>query len=452
MREPFPFQIEAINWLSDRKYALLAYDMGLGKTKIILDALKKSGEKKALVVCKASLISHWKKEAGMENIPAFSYTGNKRNNTLNNFLQSDSGILLLSFQICGKERETLPAKFPVLPVIVDEAHLLTKATSQMTWGIWKLKKSRVWLVTGTPIMNRVEDLFPTLTLLRIFKGKLKDFRNEFMYVDDVIYNSYAEVEIKIWKPEPDSLERIHNMLKYYMCRKTADEFKPSINKVSVKVFSDSEKLLSIRDIKFNLSVSLDKGSHDEILKLITEWRWVSSFPASIEDARFKTLLDIINKIEGKVFVVTAFEQVASKLKSLLLDCDIDSYLISGLISFKKRDKILDSFAKDNVKVLIGVNQACREGLNLPFVNNLIWYDGAWNESGMRQVEDRIRRITSIFKQVNIFCLEEKESPENWLHAIRNKKSIISKALYGGLNLDDSEYYEADEKASISNFI
>jgi len=76
MSNPYPFQIEAIEWLSQRRYALLAYDMGLGKTKIVLEALKKSGESKAIVICKASLISHWKKEAGLENISVFPYTGN----------------------------------------------------------------------------------------------------------------------------------------------------------------------------------------------------------------------------------------------------------------------------------------------------------------------------------------------------------------------------------------
>jgi len=451
MRKPFPFQIEGIQWLSQKRYALLAYDMGLGKTKIVIDALRTAEEYKAIVVCKASLISHWKKEAGIENIPVFSYTGSKRQIVLDRFLQADSGILLLSFNICGTERDALPAKLPYLPVIVDEAHLLTKATSQMTWGIWRLKKKMVWLVTGTPIMNSVEDLFPTLSLLRLFKGKMRDFRREYMYVDDTIYNPYADAEIEIWKPKADSLERIHEILDSYMARKTADEFKPSINKINIKISSDKVKLSVIRNIKFNLNRSLNSGLHDEILKLITEWRFISSFPASVKDNRFKTLLEIINKVEGKAIVITAFERIAKRLQELFLEAGIQSYIISGLVSFKKRDKTLDCFAEDNVKVLIGVNQACREGLNLPFVNNLIWYDGAWNESGMKQIEDRIRRVTSTFKQVNIFCLDEEESPERWLEAIRGKKAIISKSLYHGLNLKESGYYEADKKASISNF-
>ncbi|MDA8336471.1 MAG: DEAD/DEAH box helicase [Peptococcaceae bacterium] len=453
MREPLPFQIEAINQLAGMRQALLAYDMGLGKTKIVLDALAAASERKALVVCKAALLSHWKQECSLEGMVPYVYHGPGREQALVDFVRAGEGILLTSFNIVGLERDLLPGRLSWLPVVVDEAHLLVNARSQMTWGIWRLKKTRVWLVTGTPIMNDVVDLFPTLSLLRLYKGRLADFREEFMYEAGTIYNEYNPDGLTLWEPQDDALERIHALLSPVMLRKTADELKPAIVKETVPVVLDGEKKSWLAEATARIAAS--DLEPDQRLAAITDWRLTASWPDSKDDGRFVALRTIITAAGPgrKVFVVTAFETVAERLAALLEDEGINAAVISGKVSLKKREKIIKTVAtaKDTV-VLIGVNQACREGLNLPFIDSLVWYDGAWNDGSRRQIEDRIRRVTSLYIQVTVYTLIGQETPEKWLVAVRRKKAAVETALYQGSRLEDVHYEQKREQARLSRYV
>ena len=63
---PYPHQVEAVSFLSDREYAALFDEQGLGKTKIIVDTVCRGiaakGIDGAIVVCKKSLLGTWQAE------------------------------------------------------------------------------------------------------------------------------------------------------------------------------------------------------------------------------------------------------------------------------------------------------------------------------------------------------------------------------------------------------
>jgi len=451
-RPPLPFQVEPIAWLSQQKSALLAYGMGLGKTKISLDALHVSGEKKAVVVCKAALISHWEREVKLEVMTPYAYAGADRKETLKRFIQASEGILILSFDICGAEQDRLPDQLPALPLIVDEAHLSCRASSRRTWGLWRLKKSRVWLLTGTELMNRLEDIYPILSLLGIFKGKLAGFRELYCWRKEVACDIYVYI------PKPGSAAEIAALIEPYTKRFSGEGLKPTIQRESVEVVPSDEKRKRLDVLQRRISVYL-RGSgglypvEKHLLPILTEWRVESSTPHSVEDARFKALLGILRSVEGKSFVVTAFKETAIKIQELLKTCGVASHMVCGSVALAKRDTILREFSCDKVRVLIGVQGACKEGLNLPYVKNLAWYDGAWNRSTQLQVEDRIRRVNSSHKEVSVYHLVEEETPEAWMAAIRKRKGILAGAVRDTDScLQEAGYYKADSEDDILCFI
>lgn len=441
-RTPKPYQTEASQQLASLSHALLAFTMGTGKTKIALNALTMRGVTHAVIVVKASLISHWKNESELEGHSPFVYHGSKKDKALEDFKTASNGVLLISFEGLVKNKDLIRKvimaivygrKIP-MSLIIDESHLLVNPRSNRIWSVWGISRlfTSIWLLTGTPIVNDVEDLFTTLSLLNLWKGKLSAYREEFMIQVDMIETRYG-FTINIWEPQPDALIRLHQLLKPVMLTGDVEHLKPKVNTHELP-FKETMELT--KKLKW-LALNWRKGNGN-CLPSLTEWRLLSS--SVTYEGKVTVRYNIINhlirmKPEEQFFIVTSFETIAEELHTLLTEDGISSEVISGKVSFAKRDKIVKRMRDvGKPQVLIGVNQACREGLNLPFIKNLIWVDTAWNDSGEKQVRDRIRRVTSLFDSIDEYYLVASYTSEPWMSEIRAEKEALSLAFNEELSL------------------
>ncbi|ATY85833.1 hypothetical protein CVV65_13595 [Kyrpidia spormannii] len=422
-RPPMEHQKIAIETLRKMKFALLAYDMGLGKTKILINSVQLLPVPKAIVVTKAALLSHWKNECDVENISAWVVRGTKSNgsvSSISEFNECHSGILLMSFETITALVETVN-RILAKPVqlIVDESHLITNPRAKRTWTLWKLRKSGVWLSTGTPIMNDVEDLFPTVTLLNVWRGTLADFRQEFEYLAYTITTEYGD-EIDIWEPQDDALERLHRMLAPVTLRMTADHLKPT---------------LYIRCVEFHEDpITVEKAESDCRLEELTNWRVAYADPDK-NTARYELLLSLLETHAGNsVMIVTSFETVARRLSERLQDGGKRVGIISGNVPAKKRDEAVRRANAGELDVLLVVNAAGREGLNLPGVPVMVFWDGDWTDAGHRQVMDRIRRVTSRHPLVTVYELMGTRAPDSYLKRVRQEKATVERAFWDGVRL------------------
>lgn len=442
-----PYQIQASNQLSSMPYALLNYPMGTGKTKIALDALSLTSHSHSIVVTKASLLSHWENEISLEGMQPFIYAGNKRESILQSFLTSDNGILVTSFHpskvseivntLQFAKLKFLPKKGqPVLPIhlpahlIIDESHILANTYSKTTQAILKLSHyvKSIWLVTGTPIQNAIEDIFPSLSLLKVYQGSLDSFREEFMTVLYTWHNSQGTF-VK-WQAMPHAIEKINQLLQPVILQLDSTELKPKI--VTHHISLDELPSLTNKMEAVKKSIK----NNDQALACISEWRLLGSSLKyqGEETKRYQATHELVSTLHHGVFIVTAFQTIASELQSMLLKEGIPSLLISGRVSLKRRDAILQELSSLTNPILIGVNQAVREGLNIPFIQNLIWLDTTWNNPSESQIRDRIRRVTSQYESIHEFYLDSNNSPEPWMLGIRNRKqketgNLFSKEVF-----------------------
>lgn len=134
----YPYQQEAVKWLVSRRSALLALEMGLGKTLITLTALKKVNPSSVLVVCPSIAIPHWTAECAKLAIEAkiISYS-------------SLDKLLFVSYHL----------------LILDESHYLKSPDSQRTqyvFGGLIHKVKRCWCLSGTPAPNHAGELWPMM--------------------------------------------------------------------------------------------------------------------------------------------------------------------------------------------------------------------------------------------------------------------------------------------------
>ncbi|PLW37316.1 hypothetical protein PCASD_09658 [Puccinia coronata f. sp. avenae] len=252
-----PHQVVGVNWMKSReegkkKGGILADDMGFGKTVqsiALISAhkqLEKGAPKTTLVVCPLALKDQWVDEVEQKSdLSVVLYHGSKRHqiahklhkyrvvvttyDVVSSEWQNPKKLALsgngsseeedqLSDSAGGKKSKTSRASktksSPLFTkddgspmrfwrIILDEAHTIKNRQAQKTKACFELRGNYKWCLTGTPIQNGVEDIFP---LLKFIGNSVRPF------------NDYAEFQDKILKPMKSSrgkgaIVRIQALLK-----------------------------------------------------------------------------------------------------------------------------------------------------------------------------------------------------------------------------------------------
>lgn len=161
----YPFQADGVSFLASKSRALLADEMGLGKTAQAVMAAIRANALKILIVCPASVKYGWAKEIDKwtgESSRIINRGKDKLENWKWTIINYD---LLISKPIL---MQLLGQKWDIL--VLDEAHYLKNSRAKRTKAVYYPKGiadrvSRVWLLTGTPVLNRPIELFSHLKAL-----------------------------------------------------------------------------------------------------------------------------------------------------------------------------------------------------------------------------------------------------------------------------------------------
>ncbi|VDO06247.1 unnamed protein product [Rodentolepis nana] len=192
-----PYQQEGVNWLLFLKqYGLngvLADDLGLGKTlqticalvahhsqlsgRKLLSPTKKSRLRAnrrntgiSLVVCPATLCAHWQEEVlkfvhDRSILKPIIYAGNADQRAgLQLYIMQRYNLLISTYEVIRSDIEFLQETFFEY-LILDEGHVIKNTKSKISCAVKKLKARHRLVLTGTPIQNRVNDLWSLFDFL-----------------------------------------------------------------------------------------------------------------------------------------------------------------------------------------------------------------------------------------------------------------------------------------------
>lgn len=204
--ELLPFQRDTVKWMrqrTDKGYngGFIYHEQGLGKTICVIHYLIETNQwKGSLIVCPSSLLEMWKEQilqhSTLKDRDIGIYHGADRNSVFHH--NSDNQIFLTSYTIIAREykqyaktaeyeleidnsvtkfeRHFFNRRFPC--IALDEAHYIRNRKSDASIGVCNFLKSDLWwILTATPIMNGLDDVYPHFRLLDI-KGieTIQDFR------------------------------------------------------------------------------------------------------------------------------------------------------------------------------------------------------------------------------------------------------------------------------------
>ena len=434
---------------------ILADDMGLGKTLQVISLLVAekqdydSGEKecrRSLIVCPASLVYNWKKEIERfaPELDTVTITGNASERKALIHSTKEGQILITSYDLLKRDVDNY--KNIVFAVqVIDEAQYIKNAGTQAAKGVKKITAAFKLALTGTPIENRLSELWSIFDyLMPGFLYSYQKFREE------------IEIPIVLNKDE-NKMERLQRMIRPFILRRLkGDVLKDLPEKLEENVFAKMEgEQLALYDAHVQRMKQMLNGKSEaefksdkmQILAELTKLRQLCCDPGLLyenykgESAKLEMCMELIeNAVNSghKVLLFSQFTTMLDRLAEQLKKLDIGYYMLTGSVNKEKRMQMVESFNKDEIPVFCISLKAGGTGLNLTAADIVIHYDPWWNVAVQNQATDRAHRIgqkniVTVYKLVSQGTIEEK------MIDIQEKKKKLAEQVLEGEGMDSATF-------------
>lgn len=450
---PYPHQLEGIEFGLNNDCWILGDEQGLGKTKQIIDLatiLKRQGKiNHCLIICGVnSLKSNWFNEISIHSnekgyILGTRYlkNGKKQIGSLQDRIEDLKNIpddilfLITNIETFRDDtfKDTLKKIDTIEMAVIDEAHKVKNPTSDQGKNILKLTNFKYKVaMTGTLIMNNPLDAYTSLKWLGIEKSNFSTFKS--FYCN---YGGFGGHQIMGYK----NLNVLREMISKHMLRRTKDEvldLPPKIHQTEFVEMNVKQRKI-YNDIKNCIMLELDKilmnpNPMTELLRLRQATGATSIVSSTInESAKLDRLEDLIEEIaaEGKKAIVFSnWEQMTILAKQRLSKYN-PAYIAGGEIKDIDIDKEKKKFQENpTCKVIIGTTSKLGTGHTLTAASTVIFLDSPWNRANKEQAEDRAHRIGTT-GTVNIITLVCKNSIDERIEEIITKKGEMADMLVDG---------------------
>lgn len=455
-----PYQQTGLKWLwtnvSKGFGVCMADDMGLGKTIQIISLILKMKEegnlkKPVLVICPTTLMGNWMKELQMfaPSLDAVIYHGAERQ------LDVKHDVILTTYAIMRIDVEELKKQSWGM-VIVDEAQNIKNPDTAQTLAIKTLKADVKVAMTGTPVENRLTELWSIFDFINQgYLGSLREFQKSYAIPIERFKENSRAAKLKM-SVSPFVLRRLKTdkhvisdlpekmvLNEYcYLSKPQAVLYEKTLNEMM-------EKISSFSGI----------NRRGNIFKLITALKQICNHPYQFlksgemgrelsgkMDKCISTVQSILDNGE-KTLIFTQYKEMGEILcKVIAEECSTEPLFFHGSLTVPQREELINRFQnEDDAKVMILSLKAGGTGLNLTSATNVIHYDLWWNPAVEDQATDRTYRIgqdknVMVHRMITLGTFEEKID-----EMLKAKKELADLAVYEGekiiTELSDEEIYE-----------
>lgn len=428
----YSYQYDGYRWLKmiarEDAGCILGDQMGLGKTIqiIALLAFEKSAERiPSMVVTPPTLMENWRREI-LKFAPEINYIVHKGyERTGFHSVLKKYDVVITSYETVLKDLSMFKMlKWNIL--ILDEAHFIKNPYAKRTLAIKKLQKRVAIAVTGTPVQNRLVDLWSIADfVLPGYLGKLKDFEHQF--IDNV---DNAEVLEKLISPvllrrmvdevAKDLPDRIDVPQAIEMNNQEAKVYEEVRTKI-IEEYGDKASLVSLSKLRMYCThpFLISKTSEDPLLQ-------------STKYQRFVEILQEIIENNEKLLIFTSYSKMIDILvKDIKSRFGIHCDYIDGRVEMDERQGKIDFFEKIKESAVLVLNpRAAGVGLNVTAANHVIHYNLEWNPAVEDQASARAYRRGQT-KPVTIHRLFYADTVEEIIDTRLTTKRLLSDAAVVG---------------------
>lgn len=395
----YRYQETGVEWLAPRKRALLCDEMGLGKTVQVLMALPERAA--AIVICPAAVQSSWIREA-------LRWRPDLRPEIVRNssrFRWARPGeILVATYGALPSVEHSAELGPPagVAYLVADEAHAVKNAKAQRTAKFRAVAKvlienrCSVWLVTGTPLLNRPPELWNVLQAADLGKaafGSWNGFCSIFRGEREVAFYGRKRVTSFAWgTPTEEAPERLRRVSLHRrrgqvlpdLPTKTRQDV--GVNGLDAATIAACDRALEALGIdwdaeaKVTAATKVGKAAFTEL----------SRARAALATSKIPRLLELVEGYEENDEPLVVFSVHKAPVAALGLREGWAT--ITGETSPEERGRIVERFQAGELRGIAGTVQAMGVGVTLTHAAHALFVDLAWTPALNQQAEDRVCRI------------------------------------------------------------
>jgi superfamily II DNA or RNA helicase len=421
------YQLRGVDWLCFLRAAgmggILADDMGLGKTLQALCAL--TG--RTLVVAPTSVLHNWASESARFR-PALSvclYHGTRRE------LDPSADIILTSYALLRLDIGML-SEIAWDTVVLDEAQAIKNPTSQVAQAAFKLKASFRMTLTGTPVENRLEELWSQFHFLNpgLLSGR-RDFQDR-----------YAR---PIAAGEPGVAARLRERIGPFVLRRLKSEVAPELpprTDVTLHCTLTPDERRAYDTVRVAAQEKLVKqlggnnvmAALEALLRLRQASCHTSLLPNHSADTSSKVglLMETLEKViaeDHKSLVFSQWTAMLDLIEPHLKAAGIPYVRLDG--TTRDRKKVVDAFQSDDGPPVFLISlKAGGTGLNLTAADHVFLIDPWWNPAVEDQAADRAHRIGQD-RPVIVYRLVAEGTVEERILQLQDRKRALAEAAVGG---------------------
>lgn len=465
--EPYPYQREGIAYGLDKKRLIIGDEPGLGKTLQSIGIVDTANAYPCLVICPSSLKINWQREfekftdksalvldnsvrttwpyllkMGMHHVAIVNYESLRKYFVWD--IKGGKSFRLKDVVFCPQIRM-------FRSVIIDESHRVKDPSAQQTIFTKGITTGKEWIIllSGTPVVNRPEDLVAQLSIM----GRLQEFGGRTKFMADYC------TDPKDKKAEPAvPLSVLSNRL-YANCmiRREKAKVLPQLpDKTRVDLYVDISNAP-----EYNLAAA-DLAEYLRQYTECTDWeiRRKMRMEALV---RFMTLrqLATLGKVAQAVDFIRTFLDSGKKL---IVFCSLHEVVdalckafpravtVTGRDSAASKQAAVDSFQNNpDVQLIVCSIKAAGVGLTLTASSNVAFVELAWTYADCCQCEDRAHRIGQKDNVTCYYLLGRGTIDQTIYSLIHKKKSIAAEIMNSDDDIPTDEMYFDELVASFLNF-
>ena len=450
-----PYQVKGVSWLAFLKQfgfgACLADDMGLGKTiemitLLLHDRAAQNGNVEhapALLICPMSIVGNWHKELSRfaPSLRVMIHHGHER-------LAGEAfgeeaklhDIVITTYSLALRDKEHL-APIDWEYVVVDEAQNIKNEAAKQTQAIKSLNARHKIALTGTPVENRLSELWSIMEFLNPgYLGSATEFRKKFA------------IPIERYR-ERDRAETLKHLIQPFVLRRLKTD-KAIIadlpDKMEMKVFCNltQEQASLYEAVVKEMLEQIEEAEGIQrkglVLSTLLRLKQICNHPAQFvadgsslpgrsgKMARLQEMLEEALAAGDKALIFTQFAEMGTLLRHYLqetLGCE--ALFLHGGTPKKQRDIMVQRFQEERrgPSLFILSLKAGGVGLNLTAANHVFHFDRWWNPAVENQATDRAFRIgqkrnVQVHKFICVGTLEER------IDMMIEKKKGLAESIVG----------------------
>ena len=459
------YQKRGVSWLEYLESLglnpCLADEMGLGKSLTVLACLLKERERydhipPTLIIAPTSVIGNWRREIERfaPQLRTLLHQGEARLKDQPAFARAceQCDIVLTSFTLARLDARLLQS-FSWQRVVVDEAQNIKNPQAAQTRAILKLPATHRVALTGTPVENRLRDLWSIFNFLNPgYLGKEAHFREVF---ELPIQKENDQTKSALLKKmvEPFILRRVKTD------KRIIDDLPDKTEQKIYCTLSIEQASLYeavVKDVREQLKSVKGMRRKGLILSTLLKLKQICNHPAQfLQDGsafspershKFQRLGEMLEEVieSGEsALVFTQFTEIGEALKRYLTQCQYKIFYLHGETSLAQRDQMINEFQDPETEATVFILslRAGGVGLNLTKATTVFHFDRWWNPAVEDQATDRAFRIGQrknvfVHKFVAIGTIEER------IDAMIEDKKRLSSLVIGA---DESWLTELDNE-------